>query len=464
MLQTEQILQGRYQLQQQLGNNAGRQTWLVKDISTSTGELAIVKLLAFSPELQWDEFKLFEREAQVLKQLNHPRIPNYLDYFSLDKQMGEGLCWFGLVQEYIPGKSLQQALESGQRFSEAQVKAIATQILEILIYLHEGESPVIHRDIKPSNIILGEDDQIYLVDFGAVQDTAAAAGATFTIVGTTGYAPLEQFWGKAIPASDLYALGATLVHLLTGICPADLPQDNLRIQFQDKVSINPNLSSWIESLIEPNVEHRVSMAKTALHSLNSQEAIAPPLMTIPLAVSDPFTLQTSSTEFVIILSSNPFLQMLIFAYKMILLFTVPVVILMSFLILIVFLIFWIHLIKIGILGLLIGMGFFSMVLGITLLILREWSYLCEDLHFPTFAKTQLKFSKCGEFLNLTMGQDNQVTGEKYKINPRLFSLDYEKPNLVFKSQSKPKISLRTNLTFDDYQVIYYQFHQWLEEI
>jgi serine/threonine protein kinase len=83
MLQTEQILQERYQLQQQLGQNAGRQTWLAQDLGESSSQQVIVKLLAFNPQMHWDELKLFEREAQVLKHLNHPRIPQYRDYFQL---------------------------------------------------------------------------------------------------------------------------------------------------------------------------------------------------------------------------------------------------------------------------------------------------------------------------------------------------------------------------------------------
>ncbi|MEQ8963569.1 MAG: protein kinase, partial [Coleofasciculus sp. C2-GNP5-27] len=157
------------------------------------------------PQMQWDEFKLFEREAAVLKQLNHPQIPNYRDYFSLDKETGEGLYWFGLVQEYIPGKSLQQLLDQSYHFSETQVRSIATQVLKILQYLHGLKPPVLHRDIKPNNLILGQDKRVYLVDFGAVQNSAAVEGVTFTVVGTSGYAPLEQFWGQAVAASDLYA-------------------------------------------------------------------------------------------------------------------------------------------------------------------------------------------------------------------------------------------------------------------
>lgn len=269
MLQTEQLLQGRYRLDKLLGNNAGRQTWVAVDLGRVPTELVVVKLLAFSPQMQWEEFKLFEREAQVLKQLNHPQIPKYRDYFSLDKDMGEGLCWFGLVQDYIPGTCLRQLLNEGQRFTESEVKNIATDILDILTYLHELSPPVLHRDIKPSNLILGEDKQVYLVDFGAVQNQAAVEGVTFTVVGTTGYAPLEQFWGRTVPASDLYALGATLIHLLTGTAPADLPQQDLRIQFADRVSIDPNFIRWIEVLTEPELKGRFSSAKEALEALTT---------------------------------------------------------------------------------------------------------------------------------------------------------------------------------------------------
>ncbi|MEY3329957.1 MAG: hypothetical protein RLZZ115_2840, partial [Cyanobacteriota bacterium] len=214
MFNQQQILQDRYQLQHQYGRTAaGRQTWLAMDQETQ--EEVIIKLLAFSPQMAWEELKLFEREAQVLQALNHPRIPRYRNYFSIDQNLGGGLPWFGLVQDYIPGSSLQDLLEKGHRFTEAKVKKIAKDILKILIYLHELSPPVLHRDIKPSNLILDGSEQIYLVDFGAVQAQASVTGVTFTVVGTSGYAPLEQFWGRAVAASDLYALGATLIHLLT---------------------------------------------------------------------------------------------------------------------------------------------------------------------------------------------------------------------------------------------------------
>ncbi|MBE9225523.1 serine/threonine protein kinase [Phormidium sp. LEGE 05292] len=273
MLQVEQVLQGRYQLKEKLGHNAGRQTWLAEDLETKPSEKVIVKLLAFGGDIQWDDLKLFEREAQILKHLKHPQIPRYRDYFSLD----ERVLWFCLVQEYIPGASLKDLLKIGKRFTEKEVRLIAESLLNILSYLHELNPPVFHRDIKPSNVILGENKRIYLVDFGAVQDKAAAEGATFTVVGTYGYAPIEQFGGRTVPASDLYALGATLIHLLTGTSPADLPQKDLRIHFSDRTNANTKFIQWIEKLTEPSVEKRFAKAEEALKALKNNRAYSLPV-------------------------------------------------------------------------------------------------------------------------------------------------------------------------------------------
>ncbi|MBG1244162.1 serine/threonine protein kinase [Nostoc sp. NZL] len=271
MLQPEQILQDRYQIQRQLGNNGIRQTWQALDLQASDGEnsTVVVKLLAFGGTVQWDDLKLFEREAQILKQLNHPRIPRYIDYFCIDDRT----LWFALIQEYIPGESLKDKLAVGKRFTEKRARKIAVEVLNILTYLHELNPGVLHRDIKPSNLIWGEDNRIYLVDFGAVQDKAAKEGVTFTVVGTYGYAPMEQFGGRAVAASDLYALGATLIHLLTGTCPSDLPQQDLRLQFTDRVNLSPSFVSWLQKLIEPAPEQRFTSAREALNVLKSGLAV-----------------------------------------------------------------------------------------------------------------------------------------------------------------------------------------------
>lgn len=266
MLEAEQILQQRYQLKQKLGKNAGRQTWLAKDISIQPAETVIIKFLAFGEQFQWDDLKLFEREASILKQLNHAQIPKYRDYFSIEDNNN----WFGLVQEYISGDSLKELIENKQRFTEEELRKIAIDVLEVLCYLHTLNPRVIHRDIKPSNLILGEDKRVYLIDFGAVQDSAAAQGTTFTVVGTYGYAPIEQFGGRTVPASDLYALGATLIHLATGRIPADLPQKNMRIEFQDKVTLSSHFIRWIQRLTEPDIEQRFRSASQALEALKTR--------------------------------------------------------------------------------------------------------------------------------------------------------------------------------------------------
>lgn len=263
MLEAGQVVSDRYQVRQRLGRNAGRQTWLAEDLQTDNRELVVVKLLAFGGDIQWEDLKLFEREANILKQIDHPRIPKYRDYFSIDDRT----LWFGLVQEYIPGSSFKEILEAGKRYTEQEVHQIAKQVLQILFYLHGLHPPLLHRDIKPNNLIWGKDEQVYLVDFGAVQDRAALEGATFTVVGTYGYAPMEQFGGRAVPASDLYALGATLIHLLTRTSPADLPNRDLKIQFRHCLELDPRLANWLEKMTAPALERRFKTAKQALEAL-----------------------------------------------------------------------------------------------------------------------------------------------------------------------------------------------------
>ena len=295
MFSKQKILQEKYQLERQLGHtSAGHQTWLAKDLKTN--EKLTIKLLAFSSEIHSKELKLFQREAEILRNLQHSRIPKYRDYFILEQQSNNAVGWFALVQNYIPGLSLQELLEQGQLFDEEKIRIIAKEILEILIYLHELNPPVLHRDVKPSNLILGEDGQIYLIDFGAVQIQRAETEATFTVVGTTGYAPLEQFWGRAVPASDLYALGITLIHLLTGISPADLPYQDSRIQFRHLVNLQPDSIDWLEIITELSLERRFSSAKTALEALNSANVDASRSRELPPQQSFKLKPEKSSIE------------------------------------------------------------------------------------------------------------------------------------------------------------------------
>jgi len=269
MFKTQQVIAERYQLQQKLGECSIRQTWLAQDLEADI--LVVIKLLAFGDRTQWNDIKLFEREAQILQQINHQFIPQYRNYFTLELPS----TWFVLVEQYIPGRSLQLILEKGKIFSQAEVNGIAKKLLNILEYLHQFNPQVLHRDIKPSNIILGENKEIYLVDFGSIQNQMPAEGKSFTIVGTYGYTPLEQFGGRAVAASDLYALGVTLIHLLTGIPPAELPQKDLQIQLSDclvrqkhRLKVTKHFATWLTKITHFSVERRFNNATQARRAID----------------------------------------------------------------------------------------------------------------------------------------------------------------------------------------------------
>lgn len=265
-----QVLGDRYHVRQQLGKNAGRRTLLACDLNTQ--ELVIVKLLSLSSDFEWQHLKLFEREAEILKTISHPAIPSYLKYFELDSPKGKS---FALVKTYVEGRSLLEHLKQGRTFSEAEVRQIAKDLLEVLIYLHGRYPPIIHRDIKPSNILLtnrGDSVGVYLVDFGSVQ-IAATEGGTMTVVGTYGYMPLEQFGGRTIPASDLYSLGASLITLVTGTHPADLPLKDGRFEFEQVANLSPAFTNWLKWMTEPSVDRRSSSAIEALQALEQPQQL-----------------------------------------------------------------------------------------------------------------------------------------------------------------------------------------------
>lgn len=270
------VLHERYHIQSLLGRQTGRRTFLANDLQMKFS--VVVKMLLFSPDFTWDDLKLFERESEVLKSLDHPAIPKYLDYFEVETELGQG---FALVQTYIEARSLQDWIQSGRTFSEEELHAIAKDLLKILDYLHNRQPPVVHRDIKPSNILLGDRSghspgQVYLIDFGSVQ--TAVYGGTKTIVGTYGYMPLEQFGGQTTPTSDLYALGATLIYLATGQHPDKLPQREMRILFEDRVNLSPHIIDWLKWITEPSTDLRLKSALQALETLEKSSLRESPLI------------------------------------------------------------------------------------------------------------------------------------------------------------------------------------------
>ena len=285
---TGKILAERYEVQRQLGKQTGRQTLLARDLQTK--ELVVIKQLFLGSDFEWQDLKLFEREAETLKAVYHPAIPSYIDYLEIDEPDSKS---FALVQTYVEGKTLEEHLKAGRTFSENEVKELAKSLLEILSYLHEQNPPVIHRDIKPSNILLHSRSghsigKVYLVDFGSVQNQAAKFGGTITVVGTYGYMAAEQFGGRSVPASDLYGLGATLIYLVTGLHPTELSQQDLKIKFRDRAGhLNPNLIDWLEWMTEPSLDQRLSSAGEALRSLDENPFVINKINKTPLAVQPP---------------------------------------------------------------------------------------------------------------------------------------------------------------------------------
>ncbi|WP_310423449.1 serine/threonine-protein kinase [Chamaesiphon sp. VAR_48_metabat_135_sub] len=271
-----EVLCDRYQIQQQLGKKTGRRTFLAIDLQTS--QQVVIKLLIFNSEFIWDDLKLFEREAETLKHLDLPAIPHYLDYFEFDLPTLKG---FALVQTYIDAPSLEEAVSTGRRFTQSELKELTLALLNILDYLHSLQPPVIHRDLKPSNILIANRSgnsigDVYLVDFGSVQNVAAKDGGTMTVVGTYGYMPMEQFGGKTVPASDLYSLGATLIYTISGVHPADLPQEDGTIGLPAN-GLSQGWQRWLKMAIEPSLKKRfpnVQTAKSALERLDEIHSIS----------------------------------------------------------------------------------------------------------------------------------------------------------------------------------------------
>lgn len=267
--QPNNIIAQKYQIINTLGEGGSGITYLAEDLQNK--KTVALKALSLHRMTDWKAMELFEREAKILAQLNHRAIPQYLEYFDDDT---DGEKHFYIAQQLAPGDSLAKLVENNCRTNEQQVKDIAAQILEILIYLHSLETPVTHRDIKPQNIIRDKDGKVFLVDFGAVQDTYYS---TFmrgsTVVGTYGYMAPEQFRGQAVPATDLYGLGATLLFLLTHRSPADFPTDGLKIDFRSRIKVSDDFAGWLDKMLEPDLEERFSSAKEALEVLQGKQKI-----------------------------------------------------------------------------------------------------------------------------------------------------------------------------------------------
>jgi serine/threonine protein kinase len=234
------------------------------------GQQVALKELLFAQVPGAQEIEAFEREARLLETISHPRIPRLLGHF----QEGQGAeLRLYLAAEHISGETLLEHL-GHHTFSEAEARDIGLQVLETLEYLHGRKPRVLHRDIKPANLIRQPDGTLFLVDFGAARESVKGATVGSTLVGTFGYMPLEQFGGTVDVTSDLYALGATLVHLLGRTPPAEhfQPDRGLDVSHLDA----PVLGPWLRKVTALRPEDRYRSAKLARQALEALQPSSSP--------------------------------------------------------------------------------------------------------------------------------------------------------------------------------------------
>ncbi|HLO49581.1 MAG TPA: serine/threonine-protein kinase [Kamptonema sp.] len=289
------ILSNRYRIVRELGHGGFGRTYLSED-TYRFNELCVLK--EFAPQVQGSyalqkSQELFEREAGVLYQLQHPQIPRFRELFrvTLDNQ-----GYIFLVQDYVEGQNYRILLEDrkrqGLRFSEVECTSMLVKILPVLEYIHS--LGVIHRDISPDNLILRISDGLpVLIDFGGVKQVAATVESQYgqqngaaiaaTRLGKVGYAPDEQMqMGIVYPHSDLYALAATVLVLLTGKEPQQLIDGyTLTWNWRRECSLSPTLGAVLDKMLAHRISDRYQGAREVLQALSGNMPAPLPQPNLP---------------------------------------------------------------------------------------------------------------------------------------------------------------------------------------
>lgn len=272
-----QVLKERYQLVRMLGSGGFGQTYVARDLfSPQTPECVVKQLKPASTDATFLKVarRLFETEVSTLSRLGtHSCIPKLLDSF-------EEQAEFYLVQELIEGESLGDELRRIGRLNETQVIALLRETLSILKFVHDNR--VIHRDLKPDNLIRRQrDGKLCLIDFGAVKEIRTqlvdSELTSLTVgIGTQGYTPSEQLAGKPRFSSDIFALGMTAIHGLTGRKPTDLPEDlsSLELRWEEYVNISPGLRYLLKKMVRHYFYQRYQTADEVLHDLDHLDELA----------------------------------------------------------------------------------------------------------------------------------------------------------------------------------------------
>jgi len=298
------ILGGRYLPERLLGQGGFGAAFLAVDRYSPKKAKCVLKQFQpsgnLSPQALEKAKNLFFQEAHVLEDLGreHPQIPDLYAFFPLkvkNQLTGEEEQFFYLAQEYIDGKNLEEILQQQQKpFQESEVKNILKELLLILKFIHENGS--IHRDIKPSNIMLSKNGRLYLLDFGAVKQATNNPNNTqekSTTIYSAGFAPPEQQLGNQVSAAtDLYALAATCVILLTNRDPDDIYDSQKQVwNWQNYApNISADLAQVFNKMLLANPQDRFQSCGEVLTALNPPP---PPSPIPPSSPSSPVMRKTS---------------------------------------------------------------------------------------------------------------------------------------------------------------------------
>jgi hypothetical protein len=259
------LVAGRYQVIRPLGRGTFARTLLARDVRLD--RQVALKVLHPRGGDDLKAYELFEREAAVLRELRHPGVPAIHTTLRADYEGAEAAF---LVMEYIEGSSLAELISDRRHLEPTQVIHLFDELLGILDYLHSRVPPVLHRDIKPANLIVRPDGSPVLVDFGAVRNVFRSPDdGGSTVVGTYGYMPYEQYMGQASPSSDLYAVGATFLHLLTGRSPPDFMGTSGRLEVPATIPCGEALRGVLIRLLAPAQSERYQSAREARAALLS---------------------------------------------------------------------------------------------------------------------------------------------------------------------------------------------------
>jgi serine/threonine protein kinase len=263
------MIADRYEIVQTLGQGAFGRTFLARD-TQGGGRLVAIKML--DPRgADLKAFELFDREAAVLRSLRHHGIPEIHETI---RARFEGHDASFLVMEYIDGLSLARMIGEGRHLESTEATALLLEILGILDYLHGRVPPILHRDIKPANIIVRPDGSPVVVDFGSVRRVFISPEESgSTIAGTYGYMPYEQYMGQASPSSDLYAVGATMLHMLTGRAPREFMNGEGRIEVPAELPGGARLREVVARMLRSSPSERFASARDARQALLASDAM-----------------------------------------------------------------------------------------------------------------------------------------------------------------------------------------------